>query len=159
MGVLATLANKGGSRVLWLGLVVSILLLVGFRRPQQYTVVFEGHPAKKVETSPDSVVESLMSPEESEDYLARVVVDQDGNYFWASREMRPMVRIDLGGSYVTYWSNAGYIRTYTDTALEILRLAEAEVARTGVDSPVEYEYVEHIYIYFTGINYYGKRTK
>ncbi len=122
----------------------------------QYTVVFEGYPTKKVETGPDVLMERSLSPEESDEFAVRIVVDQEGNYFWASREMKPMVKV-LSGSYVTYAATSGYVRTYMDDVLDM--------ARAGIDSTVasimgldhSYEYVEHLYIFFGGINYYGER--
>ena len=117
----------------------------------QYTTVFEGHPTRKIETSPEGATEFSMTPEESDEFLARVVVDREGNYFWASREMRPMVRL-VSGSYVTYATTTSYIRTYIDAVIDLKRLTPSESAWGP------YEYVEHIYVQFVGVNYYGNRV-
>jgi len=118
--------------------------------------VFDGYPTRKTETGPEEVLERFLRPEESDEYAARVVVDREGNYFWASREMKPMVKV-LSGSYVTYAATTGYVRTYIDGILDMKRegIDSTAAAIMGLDHP--YEYVEHLYIYFGGINYYGIR--
>ena len=122
----------------------------------QYVVVFEGYPTRKTQTGPEVVLERSLSPEESDEYAVRVVVDREGNYFWASREMKPMVKV-LSGSYVTYAATTGYVRTYIDGILDMKREGIDSTVATimGLDHP--YEYVEHLYVYFGGINYYGER--
>ena len=114
-----------------------------------YTVVFEGYPAKKVLTG-DVLSESPMSREQSNEFSVQIVVDREGSYFWMSREMKPLVRIE-SGAYVTYISESGYVRTYTDAVLPLLRGENLP----GIDTT--YEYVEHIPHLLSSINYYGKR--
>ena len=98
-------------------LLISVVVFAGFQHAQ-YTVVFEGYPVKRAEVASDGngVTQGPMSSQESGEFLARVVVDGEGNHFWETREMKPMVRV-VSGSYVTYVATTGYIRTYTDFAL------------------------------------------
>ena len=135
-------------------LLVSVVVLAGFQRTQ-HTVVFDGYPVRTVEVASDGsgVTQRPMSSEESEEFLARVVVDGEGNHFWETREMKPMVRI-VSGSYVSYVATTGYIRTYTDFALGVMRAAAA----SGVDE-AKTEYVEHLYIYLGSITYHGRRLR
>ena len=125
-------------------------LLAAQNADDRYTVVFEGYPVKKVLTG-DVLSESPVTQEQSNEFLVQIVMDREGNYFWMSREMKPLVRVE-SGAYVTYISESGYIRTYTDAMLPVLRRG----GLPGIDST--YEYVEHIRHHLSSINYYGKRS-
>ena len=135
---------------------LAALSLTAHSAEPEYVVVFEGYPTRKTETGPDMILERPLSPKETYEYVARIVMDSKGNHFWQSREMKPMVKV-LSGSYVTYANPAGYVRTYIDGILDMKREGIDSTAATimGLDHP--YEYVEHIYVYFAGINYYGER--
>lgn len=68
---------------------------------QQYEVVLEGRPGKRVIIGQTevgwTVHEEELDRDDSEEYLVRVVTDRRGNYFWASRGMRPMAREESEG--------------------------------------------------------------
>ena len=51
---------------------------------QDYTVVFEGRPIRKVESSLDGTIESTLAPDDAFKYSVRIV-ERQGKYFWASR--------------------------------------------------------------------------
>ena len=142
----------------WLGVGVGLLASAAVLAEQdQYEVVLEGRPVKSVRAGDTevgwTVREETLDRGDSEEYLVRVVKDRRGNYFWASRDMRPMAR-EESGIFVTYSAGAGgYVKTYTETALDILRA-------DGAIGLHEYghEYVEHIPFLLYSINYWGTRT-
>ena len=142
----------------WLGVGVGLLVSAAVLAEQdQYEVVLEGRPVKSVRAGDTeagwTVREETLDRGDSDEYLVRVVKDRRGNYFWASREMRPMTR-EESGIFVTYSAGAGgYVKTYTEAALDMLR-------EDGVIGLHEYghEYAEHIPFLLYSINYWGTRT-
>lgn len=142
--------------LLWgVALLVSSAALAA---PQQYEVVFEGRPGKRVIVGlPQAgwtVHEEQLDGAGSEEYLVRVVKDRRGNYFWASREMRPMAREESEG-FVTYSAGRfGYVKTMKESTLDAVR----EMTR-GDDLGEHYaEYMEHVIDVLYSINYWGTRT-
>ncbi len=121
---------------------------------QQYEVVFEGRPGKRVTTGYTengwTVQEEGLDGDDSEEYLVRVVRDRRGNHFWASREMLPMAMEESEG-FVT-WSAGkyGYVKTYQEPVLDMVRQA-------GVFEP-GHEYMEHVINVLYSISYWGTRT-
>ena len=86
-------------------LCLGVLLLISAAAPpehEQYEVVLEGRPGKRVVIGYTqegwTVQEERLDRDDSEEYLVRIVTDRRGNYFWASREMLPMVRDESEGS-------------------------------------------------------------
>ena len=79
-------------------------------RAQDYTVVFEGRPLRKAESSFEETVTANLTAEESFEYSVRIVQRQ-GKYYWASRDMRELTRHE-GGAYITFIAvdGAGYVR-------------------------------------------------
>ncbi len=148
----------GISLRLWLGVGVGLLVSAAVLAEQdQYEVVLEGRPGKRVKAGDTevgwTVREETLDRGDSEEYLVRVVKDRRGNYFWASREMRPMARTE-SGIFVTYSAGAGgYVKTFKEPALDMLR-------KDGVIGLYEpgHEYVEHIPFLLHSINYWGTRT-
>ena len=125
---------------------------------EQYEVVFEGRPGKRVIVGlPQAgwtVHEEELDGADSEEYLVRVVKDRRGNHFWASREMRPMAREESEG-FVTYSAGRfGYVKTMKESTLDAVR----EMTR-GDDLGEHYaEYMEHVIDVLYSINYWGTRT-
>ncbi len=142
----------------WLGVGVGLLVSVAVLAEQdQYEVVLEGRPVKSVRAGDTevgwTVREETLDRGDSEEYVVRVVKDRRGNYFWASREMRPMTR-EESGIFVTYSAGAGgYVKTLNEPALDMLR----EDGVIGLYEP-GHEYVEHIPFLLYSINYWGTRT-
>ncbi len=134
--------------------VLLLLSAAGSPERQQYETVFEGRPGKRVVTGYTeagwTVQEEMLGRDESEEYLVRVVRDRGGNYFWASREMLPMERMETEG-FVTWSAGAyGYVKTYREPVLEMVR--EAGVFEPG------HEYMEHVINVLYSVNYWGTRT-
>lgn len=137
------------------------LLLISATPPpehEQYEVVLEGRPQKRVIVGQTeagwTVYEEELDSDDSEEYLVRVVTDRRGNYFWASREMRPMAREESEG-FVTYSAGRfGYVKTAQENTLDVSR----EMAR-GADLGEDFsEYMEHVVDVLYSINYWGTRT-
>lgn len=80
--------------------------------------------------------------------LACVISEIGGDYYWASRDNTPLVRID-GPAFVTYVAatGAGSIRVTKSEAREAASLM----------GPTEqtYDYVERIWIGLRSVTYYG----
>jgi hypothetical protein len=70
-------------------------------------------------------------------------------YFWASRENVPMVRIE-SGAYITYVAvnGAGYVR--------VIDAAAKGAASLLGGAEEEFDYTEHLLIGLRSITYYGK---
>ncbi len=119
---------------------------------QDYSVVFEGRPVEKVEVAFGGTLPVRLSADEGFRYAVRIV-ERGGRYFWASREMRELVRRETAG-YVTFVApdGSGYVRILSPM-LEALRaqLPEAERRR-------EATYTEHLTIQLGSITYFGNRS-
>ena len=97
-----------------------------------------------------------MRGEDSEEFVVRIVVDPEGNHFWETREMKPLVKIDSGGGYMLFLSESGYVRIRKEWAKEAMEALPAETLKDqGID--VEYDYIEHLFDHLRTFTYYGKR--
>ena len=146
-------------QALWLCLGVGLLVsAAALTEHEQYEVVFEGRPGKRVIIGSTeagwTVLEEMLDRDDSEEYLVRVVKDRRGNHFWASREMRPMAREESEG-FVTYSAGRfGYVKAMKESTLDVVR----EMAR-GEDLGEHYsEYMEHVIDVLYSVNYWGTRT-
>ena len=132
----------------------------GYAQAQKtYREVFVGYPSVKTQVQGDTIMRWPMEGQESTEYACRIVVDESGNYFWASRDMKPMVKAVSGG-YVTYISDAGYVRTYSDQlwadlATDTLLQNVSQVIPTDMG----FEYMENLYTGLAGIVYHGRRSR
>ena len=121
---------------------------------QDYTVVFEGRPIRKVESSLDGTIESTLAPDDAFKYSVRIV-ERQGKYFWASRDMRELRRHESATSaYITFMAvdGTGYIRTHIPMMLDLRdQLPEQQRLK-------EIGYTEHLLIQFASITYYGNRV-
>ena len=117
----------------------------------QERVAFEGRPIKKVQVSFDSVLESYLTGDEGLAFSVRIV-EQNGRFYWASREMKEMQR-DESGAYITYHAldGSGYVRVAGPMLSDLLPLLPPDMRRGDV------EYMEHLITQFASITYYGKR--
>src|SRR5687767_9751177 len=86
---------------------------------QDHTVVFEGQPLKKVESSFQLTTSRDLSPDESFEYSVRIV-ERRGKYYWASRGMKELIRSE-SGAYITFHAvdGSGYVRTGVPFLLEL----------------------------------------
>lgn len=79
------------------------------------------------------------------------VISQIGEeFYWASRENVPLVKVDAGG-FITYVAanGAGYIRVVKPQA----KSAAAQMS----DTEKQFDYVEHALVGLRSITYYGIR--
>ena len=58
---------------------------------QDYTVVFEGRPIRKVESSFGATAGTTLTADDAFKYAVRIV-ERQGKYYWASRDMRELAR-------------------------------------------------------------------
>ena len=118
---------------------------------QDYSVVFEGRPLRKLEASFDGALPSTLSSDDAFKYSVRIVQRQN-KYYWASRDMRELARHEAG-SYITFSAidGSGYIRIGVPMMLDMRdALPEAQRKR-------EIGYVEHLLSQFASVTYYGNR--
>lgn len=132
-------------------LVVLVILLPEAGWAQDYNVVFEGRPLRKVESSFERTVPSTLNSEDAFKYAVRIV-ERQGKYYWASREMRELIRHEAG-AYITFFAvdGSGYIRIGIPMMLDLRDQLPAEQRRKEVG------YTEHLLIQFASITYYGNR--
>lgn len=138
-------------RQLAAALVVLVLVVPGTGWAQDYVVVFEGRPLRKVESSFERTVPSTLSSDDAFKYAVRIV-ERQGKYFWASREMRELIRHEAG-AYITFFAvdGSGYIRIGIPMMLDLRDQLPAEQRRKEVG------YTEHLLIQFASVTYYGNR--
>ena len=73
---------------------------------QDYRVVFEGRPVVRVQLAfGEDAQTTALNPDEAFKYAVRIV-ERVGKYYWASRDMRELIRVEAG-SYVTYTDRNG----------------------------------------------------
>jgi hypothetical protein len=130
-------------------LIVALALTAPSVNGQTPTTVFKGRPALKI---------SEGGTERTPETLARAqavnlecVVSQIGNdYYWASRENTPLVRID-GAAFTTFVAanGAGYIRVINPEA------KSAAALLGGAEK--QFDYVEHALVGLRSVTYYGNR--
>jgi hypothetical protein len=80
--------------------------------------------------------------------LGCVISEIDGEYYWASRENRPLVRL-VSGAFVTYLAadGSGYVRTISPG----LKAAASSMSQTEAT----FDYVEHLLVGLRSVTYYG----
>ncbi|MYH51333.1 MAG: hypothetical protein F4139_00115 [Gemmatimonadetes bacterium] len=135
--------------------LLAVLALMAPTPDPQYRAVFEGYPVRRVLVSPDGGLPEALNDKQSAEYASRVVVDREGNYFWESREMKPMAMV-VSGAFTVFVAESGYVKTYRSQSVKSATAAGMKAA-TGVD---QYDYVEHVALPGTGgaANYFGNRT-
>lgn len=134
-----------------LAVVVALPVLVTPLAAQAARVVFEGFPLRKVESSFLETTARALNDDEAFEYHVRIV-ERNGRYYWASREMRELIRSE-SGAYITYHAGdgSGYIRVGTPFLLDLRdRLPQEQRER-------EIGYVEHLLIQYGSVTYYGNR--
>ena len=147
--------NRRVEMALLVGLfVVMSVTLTGAQQAE--VVVFIGHPKVKVEvpglsfilSDLDIPVEKVSAEKVSE--FACVIVKKGDTYYWKSRENRKLIPAHADGAYFTFYlpNRPDYVRIANPTMRELLS------AVTGVP----FDYVEHLTIGLSSINYYGKAT-
>ena len=130
---------------------VALTLVPRGTAAQEVRVVFEGTPLRKVESSFAATSTRALSEDEAGEYQVRIV-ERNGRYYWASREMRELIRSE-SGAYVTYHATdgSGYIRVGIPLLLDLRDRLPADRRREEIG------YVEHLLIQFGSVTYYGNR--
>lgn len=110
---------------------------------------FVGVPAMKIsEGGVERNVEKLEQSKSIE--LICVIKEIDGKFIWASRENKPLVKIDTGGAFLIFLAvdGSGYIRVIKPNFKSAASLM----------SPTEksFDYIEHLLLGLRTITYYGK---
>jgi hypothetical protein len=131
-------------------LVIAALLLAPASHTAAQTVVFEGQPLKKIQVDFTGLAELQLDSQQAAESAVRVV-EHNGRYFWASREMKELKRSE-SGAYVTYHAidGSGYVRTAGPLLSSLLKQLSPDQRHA------EAEYVEHLLLQFASITYYGK---
>lgn len=115
---------------------------------QQPHTEFRGKPLVKVTVSGATATAEKV-PVASAPNLMCVVSKIGDDYYWASRENVPLVKVDAGGAYVTYVAanGAGYVK--------VLKAERKALAGAADTTAKEYDYVEHLMLGLNSITYYG----
>ena len=118
---------------------------------QDYTVVFEGRPIRKVEVTHTAELATSLSADAAFKYAVRIV-QRNGRLFWATRDMLELQRVEAGG-YITYFAvnGSGYVRTFIPLMLDMRDALPAAQRRSEIG------YTEHLLTQFASITYFGNR--
>lgn len=128
---------------------VALMLVLGpvAVAAQQPVTVFKGRPVFKIsEAGVDRVPAAV--PREAAVNLECVVSQIGGSYYWASRENKPLVRIDAP-NFITYMAvdGSGYIRVVKPDRKALASLLD--------EAAEAYDYVEHLLLGLRSVTYYG----
>jgi hypothetical protein len=116
---------------------------------QTPTTIFKGRPAVKISEGGTERAPETLGREQAVN-LECVVSQIGSDYYWASRENTPLVRID-GGAFTTFIAanGAGYIR--------IIKPEAKSAAALMGGAEKQYDYVEHALVGLRSVTYYGSR--
>ena len=109
---------------------------------------FVGVPAVRIsEGGVERFAEKLEQSKSME--LACVVKEIDGKFIWASRENKPLVKIDTGGAFIIYVAvdGSGYIRQIKPNFKNAASLMSS--------TEKSFDYIEHLLLGLRTITYYG----
>ena len=109
---------------------------------------FVGVPAVRIsEGGVERFAEKLEQSKSME--LACVVKEIDGKFIWASRENKPLVKIDTGGAFVMFVAvdGSGYIR--------LIKPNFKNAASVMSSTEKSFDYIEHLLLGLRTVTYYG----
>ena len=109
---------------------------------------FVGVPAVRIsEGGVERFAEKLEQSKSME--LACVVKEIDGKFIWASRENKPLVKIDTGGAFVMFVAvdGSGYIRQ--------IKPSFKNAASLMSSTEKSFDYIEHLLLGLRTVTYYG----
>jgi hypothetical protein len=131
-------------------LATALLVLVSNSVMAAPRVVFSGTPELRLNDFVIERTESPVTPEERARYKV-VITEDNGRYFWTTRENAEMIRAE-SGAYVTYnaTNGSGYVRVEDP---QWHKLAQSKVAA------YQFDYKEHLQQGLTSVTYYGKADK
>jgi hypothetical protein len=128
--------------------LIVVAVVVATAAHADVETVFRGRPSVQIVQGGDESNRSVLSAEKAEQYDC-VISQINGEYFWATRENRPLVRIDKG-AYVTFIApGAGYVKVVKPELKEAASLADAAAGK--------FDYIEHLTMGITTVSYYGRR--
>lgn len=104
------------------------------------SVVFLGFPARRSKNEMGGNETTLVTGKDRDEYVC-IVSEKAGQYFWTSRDNKPMRRT-VSGAFVVYTAldGAGYVKC----------------SNAAPDSPLDY--MEHLHIHFNTLTYWGKSS-
>jgi hypothetical protein len=131
------------------------LMLVLLCQPvysQSVVTEFAGVPSIKISEAGIERVPAPITRQEAAN-LHCVISRIGEDYYWASRENKPMVRLDTGGSFITFVAidGAGYVR--------ITKPEDKKMAALLSETEARFDYVEHLLIGLRSVTYYGTVRK
>jgi hypothetical protein len=142
-----------GRTLYLIGLALTLFVWCEPLYPQSVVTEFAGVPSMKISEGGIERVPATMTRQEAAN-LHCIISRIGEDYFWASRENKPMVRLDTGGSFITFVAidGAGYVRVTKpeDKKIAALLLSETEA---------RFDYVEHVLIGLRSVTYYGTVRK
>ena len=132
-------------------LIVALPLALSAPHPVQESVVFEGRPVRKVESSFLATGAVDLSGDEAFEFQVRIV-ERQGKFFWATRGMKELVRSE-SDAYITYHAidGSGYVRVGSPFLLDLMDQLPDDQRQQEIG------YVEHLLIQFASLTYYGNR--
>jgi hypothetical protein len=113
---------------------VTIALLLLALTGNTEEMVFHGLPSERFKVS-DVIEKEVMTDSQASEFQVMIVRDGE-DFYWASREYKPMLQIH-SGIYTIYLSSAGYVKVEEPTG----------------------DYIEHMTIGLNTITYKGGRAK
>jgi hypothetical protein len=118
---------------------------------QQVTTVFRGRPEIKISEAGSTRVVNELAANEGENL--EVVISRIGDdYYWASRENVPMLRIDSGGFMIFLAATgAGYVKAVNPEM--------KGPAAMMSDTERNFDYIEHMSLGLRSVTYYGKTRR
>lgn len=138
-------------------LVVAVLLTGAFPVSGQGDVVFQGRPLAIIASGGHGNLDEDASVEASV-----VIMEIDGRYYWATREMKPMLR-SPSGLFTTFHAvdGSGYVRIGPREFLPELEGVPELRMDDELDPGQSFEvgYIEHLVMLFSPITYVGTGTE
>jgi hypothetical protein len=134
-------------KVSFAGIMLITLSLVAQAGAQPSTV-FRGRPSVKISEGGTSRNPEKLAREKA--INLECVISQIGeDFYWASRENVPMVRVEQG-AFVTYMAvtGAGYVK--------VIKPEMKDVAGLLGETETEFDYVEHLTQGLATVTYYGR---
>jgi hypothetical protein len=134
-------------KVVCAGMMLIVLSLLPQADAQPATV-FRGRPAVKISEGGTSRNPEKLGRENA--INLECVISQIGeDFYWASRENVPMVRIEKG-AFVTYLAvtGAGYVK--------VIKPEMKAAASLLGETEAEFDYVEHLTQGLASVTYYGR---
>lgn len=116
-------------------------------------VVFQGRPLAVVNGSG----ETARLDEDASVEATVVIMAIDDRYYWATREMKPMLR-SAGGLFTTYHAHdgSGYVRIGPPQFLpELESVPELQMYDPDPDQPLQFGYIEHLVSFLSSFTYVG----